>query len=168
MIPFILQSWKLLRCCCMWHEHLLQLTNRAPPPRSGWKANFGLSCSSKLFISPKTLPAVYRGDTKCAHVLVNYQANATLTEPSSGMSALTIAFSATNEPMARLLLQYGANPDVKDSKGKSARSLAEKHDMKHLINDWDEFGAQAFEVRLLSCFIGLCSWCCRNQTSCEL
>lgn len=90
--------------------------------------------------------AVALNARKCAHVLVNYQANATKPEPGSGMSALTIAFSKANEAMATLLLQYGASPDAKDAKGNTARSLATKDNMKALIEGWDKHGAMAFEV----------------------
>lgn len=97
-------------------------------------------------ICKRLFPAVALNASKCAHVLVNYQANATKSEPGSGTSALTIAFSKANVPMATLLLQYGASPDIKDAKGNTARSLATQDRMKALIEGWDKHGAMAFEV----------------------
>eukprot|EP00892_Ulva_mutabilis_P003570 jgi/Ulvmu1/1585/UM111_0013.1 len=89
--------------------------------------------------------AVLLDSRRCARVLVNYNANATKPEPASGMSALTIAFSASNDLMATLLLSYGASPDTADGKGATARSLAKKPDMQALIDRWDKNGAMDFE-----------------------
>lgn len=79
-------------------------------------------------------------------MLINYNANATKAEPATGMSALTVAFSQSNEPMATLLLHYGASPDIEDGKGATARSLAKKPHMQALIDRWDKHGTMAFEV----------------------
>ena len=85
-------------------------------------------------------------DRKCTRVLVNYRANATMFEPATGMSALTTAFTNSHEVIAKLLLQYGADHDVVDAKGNTARSLAKKPGMKALLDLWDQDGAMALEV----------------------
>jgi ankyrin repeat protein len=92
------------------------------------------------------LHAVHQANVKCADVLLNYRANSTRIEPSSGLSALTLAASKGNEHMVRLFLQYGGNPDAPDSTGTSARLVATKKPVKALIQEWDDGGAAAFEV----------------------
>lgn len=90
--------------------------------------------------------AVALNDRRCVHVLVYYHGNATKAEPASGMSALTVAFSKYNDKLAAFLMHYGADPDVQDGKGATARSLAKKPELQELIDRWDKDGAMAFEV----------------------
>ena len=91
--------------------------------------------------------AVKKGDVKTVEVLLAYRANSSKIEPSSGMSAMTTAFASGSPEVARVLLKYGGNPDSADSSGKSARSVAKKKELKSLLEQFDNGGAEAFEVR---------------------
>ena len=80
-------------------------------------------------------------------VLLDFHANASAIEPSTGATAMTAAFSANAADVAELLLQYGGNPDAADSNGKTARAVAKKGKLQELLASFDEGGAEAFEVR---------------------
>lgn len=90
--------------------------------------------------------AVTRADLRTAEVLLNYRANATRVELSSGLSAVTAAFSKLNSPMAELLMKFGADPDATDGSGRTGRSLMKKNaKLQELVDRWDANGAAAFE-----------------------
>ncbi|NJR42824.1 MAG: hypothetical protein HC767_09345 [Akkermansiaceae bacterium] len=79
--------------------------------------------------------------------MLNYRANSSRVELSSGLSATTAAFKKLNAPMAELLLKYGANPDAPDGSGRTGRSLMKKNGkLQELVKQWDADGAAAFEV----------------------
>jgi ankyrin repeat protein len=86
-------------------------------------------------------------------VLLNYRANASAVEPSSGQTAMTAAFSGTAVDVARLLLKFGGNPDAQDRSGKSARAVAKNKDLQQLLGLYDDAGAEAFEVCMLDRFV---------------
>jgi ankyrin repeat protein len=90
--------------------------------------------------------AVKKGDLKMAEILLNYRAKSSTIEPSSGLTAMTTAFSSNGLKMATLLLQFGGNPDAQDKTGKSARDVAKRSDLKNALGIFDDGGAEAFEV----------------------
>lgn len=85
----------------------------------------------------RALPILYIAteltQSKIMEILLKAGANQNATDPLNGMTALMLAADMENEtkltPIIQLLLEYGANPLLKDKNGKTARefALAQKH-----------------------------------------
>ena len=91
--------------------------------------------------------AVTRADLRTAEALLNYRAYTSRVELSSGMSAITAAFTKLNAPMVELLMKFGADPDAADGSGRTGRTLVKKNaKLQEIVDKWDADGSVAFEV----------------------
>lgn len=57
----------------------------------------------------------------------------------SGLTAIMYAASDGNIEIAKLLLENGADPDIKTNKGRSAVSIAKKHEFHELLSLFDKY-----------------------------
>ncbi|GMH34726.1 hypothetical protein BSKO_02587 [Bryopsis sp. KO-2023] len=68
--------------------------------------------------------AVRTGNLEIAKLLLAHRVAASIFEPVAKTNAIVAAFGYGDAEMSRLLLQFGANPDIEDDDGNTARSVA--------------------------------------------
>ncbi|GMH40195.1 hypothetical protein BSKO_08099 [Bryopsis sp. KO-2023] len=90
--------------------------------------------------------AVKTKNIEIATFLLTYSANASISEPISGTSAIVAAFAEGDAQMSRLLLKYGADPDIEDGNGATARSVVpDDAEFVEMLEGYDARGPMAFE-----------------------
>lgn len=89
--------------------------------------------------------AVRTKDARFVDALLQYGALAKSKDPASGASPLHVAFQQNLIDISKLLLQYGADPNVDDKGGKLARDYAPSAEIRALIESYDRDGSMAFE-----------------------
>eukprot|EP00803_Ostreobium_quekettii_P004533 evm.model.scf_1736.3 EVM.evm.TU.scf_1736.3 scf_1736:22258-23330(+) len=78
------------------------------------------------------------GDLKLAEALLAARANASQQEPSTGASPLVVAIAKGDRAMVRLLLAYGARPDLPDGNGVTAyNAIKVKPSLKDILEEYD-------------------------------
>lgn len=100
---------------------------------------------------PAIFAAVLAKSLTTVDALLQHGAVITKTDPKTGNTPLHVALGlvTSKQPetvdVARMLLAYGADPDVKDSAGHAAREAAKDSKAKELIETYDALGAEGFE-----------------------
>lgn len=91
------------------------------------------------------IEAVRTGDIRFVDSLIQYGASCKIQDNSTGVTPLHIAFQRGSPQISRVLLKYGADPNLADKAGKKAREVASSKDLQALLQDYDKDGSEAFE-----------------------
>ncbi|GMH34776.1 hypothetical protein BSKO_02637 [Bryopsis sp. KO-2023] len=90
--------------------------------------------------------AVRIGNLEIAKLLLAHRVAASIFEPVAKTNAIVAAFGYGDAEMSRLLLQFGANPDIEDDDGNTARSVAPYcSEFLEILSEYDADGSMAFE-----------------------
>ncbi|GFH13727.1 uncharacterized protein HaLaN_09667 [Haematococcus lacustris] len=89
------------------------------------------------------IEAVRSKDVKYVDALIQFGARANSKDPATGVPPVLLAFSTGQTEVARLLLAYGADIDMLDKSGKSARELQGSEDIAALVKLYDANDAHA-------------------------
>ncbi|GMH34785.1 hypothetical protein BSKO_02646 [Bryopsis sp. KO-2023] len=90
--------------------------------------------------------AVRTGNLEIAKLLLAHRVAASIFEPVAKTNAIVAAFGYGDAEMSRLLLQFGANPDIEDDDGNTARSVAPYcSEFLEILSEYDADGSMAFE-----------------------
>ncbi|PNH01707.1 Zygote-specific protein 3 [Tetrabaena socialis] len=91
------------------------------------------------------IEAVRVKELKFVDALLQYGSLAKSKDPATGATPLHVAFQQNLPQIAKMLLQYGADPNDKDKAGKMARDFAPSKEVRELILAYDADGPMAFE-----------------------
>jgi hypothetical protein len=86
--------------------------------------------------------AIVNGNVGQARDILNHGAPANITFTQDGSTMLMFAVNSGNEDMVKLLLEYGADPNVRDKEGNTALSLAEEDERKDMADLLLKYGAK--------------------------
>ncbi|KAG1657034.1 hypothetical protein FOA52_004121 [Chlamydomonas sp. UWO 241] len=77
--------------------------------------------------------------------LIQYHASINVKEAGTGASPIMLAFQNNLVPIAKMLLAYGADPEVAANNGKKASDVMASGAITALYAEWEKDGAMAFE-----------------------
>ncbi|GMH34777.1 hypothetical protein BSKO_02638 [Bryopsis sp. KO-2023] len=81
---------------------------------------------------------VKTGNLEIAKLLLAHRVAASIFEPVAKTNAIVAAFGYGDAEMSRLLLQFGANPDIEDDDGNTARSVAPySREFLEILSEYD-------------------------------